>query len=268
METLILDTTSKVLQIKLGGTVATNQLQFTSSYADNNGTLFTEGNQNGVTNNSTAVTVTAAPASGYRRTIKSVTVTNTDTAPATITMQLYDGSNTYQVAVVTLAVNDVWTFYGTFDSAGNMKTSGSRGVTGITGVTGPTGAAGTNGVTGPTGPTGATGPSGSAIPRVASTTSSATPTPNADTTDLFELTAQAATAAFQAPSGTPQDGQKLIIQIYSGGTAQPLTWSTTGYTGSNGVTLPSTTATSQYAYLGFMYITANSVNKWALIAKI
>lgn len=139
------------------------------------------------------------------------------------------------------------------------------GATGPTGPTGPQGTAGTNGVTGATGPTGR-------FPAVASTTSSATPTPNSDTTDLFILSLQTATAAFAVPSGTPTAGQKLMIEVYSGTTAQPMTWAsaTGGYTGSGigGVALPSATTTSMYSHLGFMYVTANSLNRWVLLAKL
>jgi hypothetical protein len=163
---------------------------------------------------------------------------------------------------------------------GNASLTGPTGATGITGPTGPTGAgvagptgptgpmgsqgtAGTTGVTGPTGPTGAT--TLPALLRVASTTSSATPTPNANTTDQFELTAQTVTAAFQDPSGSPVDGQNLIIQIV-GATAAPITF-TTGYT-AGGVALPTTTVTGKYTHLGFKYVTANSLNKWLLLASV
>lgn len=150
---------------------------------------------------------------------------------------------------------------------------------GVTGPTGPaTGVTGPQGVTGPTGPTGAastvTGPTGGTgsytTPRVASTTSSATPTPNVDTTDIFELTAQAVTAAFGVPAGSPVDGQKFIVQIIDDGSARAITWSqaTGGYTGTNDVLLPSTTIISKYLNVGFMYITANSLNKWLCIASV
>jgi hypothetical protein len=107
------------------------------------------------------------------------------------------------------------------------------------------------------------------LPSVASTTSSATPAPNADTTDLFELTAQAATAAFAIPSGTPSDGQKLMIQIKDNATFRAITWSsaTGGYV-AGGVALPSTTVTSKYLHVGFMYVTANTLNKWMCIASV
>jgi hypothetical protein len=124
-------------------------------------------------------------------------------------------------------------------------------------------------VTGVTGSTGPTGPTATYIaPRVASTTSSATPAPNADTTDIFELTAQAAAAAFAVPTGTPVDGQKMIIQIIDNATARAITWSSaTGGYKAGGVALPSTTVTSKYLHVGFMYVTANSLNKWMCIAS-
>jgi hypothetical protein len=147
--------------------------------------------------------------------------------------------------------------------------SGKSGSRGPTGPQGTAGAQGSQGTTGVTGTTGATGPTGR-FPAVASTTSSATPVPNSDTTDIFELTAQTATAAFAVPSGTPVDGQKLIIQVVDNATIHPLTWSTAtgGYTGTTTVALPSTTVTSKMINIGFMYVTANSLNKWLCLASV
>lgn len=156
---------------------------------------------------------------------------------------------------------------------GPQGTAGTNGITGVTGPTGPIGptgptgpqgTAGTNGTNGVTGVTGPTGPTGSPLPRVASTTSSGSPTPNADTTDLFELTAQGATAAFNTPSGTPTDGQKLMIQIY-GATARAVTWAT-GYT-AGVAALPSTTVTGKMFFIGFQYTTVNSTNAWISLAQ-
>ncbi len=98
--------------------------------------------------------------------------------------------------------------------------------------------------------------------RVTSNTSSATPTPNADTDDIYLLTAQAAAAAFAVPSGTPTAGQPLIIRIKDNGTARALTWDAI-YRGI-GVTLPSTTVISKTLYIGFLY---NSVDiRWDCLA--
>lgn len=102
------------------------------------------------------------------------------------------------------------------------------------------------------------------LPRVNGTTSSATPTPNADTTDLYNLTALAEAAAFGAPTGTPYNGQKLIIRIKDNGTARALTWNASYVAG--GVSLPSTTVISKILHIGFIYNTDNSLNKWMCVA--
>lgn len=168
-----------------------------------------------------------------------------------------------------LVMNNGIPSWGTASGGGG----GTTGPTGPTGVTGSAGSNGTNGVTGPTGPTGAgsTGPTGPTgrLPSVASTTSSATPTPNADTTDLFELTAQTVTGAFQPPTGSPSDGQKLMIQITSTGSGHPLSWSqaTGGYTGGGGV-MPTSLATGKIHHVGFQYVTGNSLNLWLCLGAV
>jgi hypothetical protein len=102
-------------------------------------------------------------------------------------------------------------------------------------------------------------------PRVGGTTSSSTPTPNADTDDIYALTALAAGATFGAPTGTPVNGQKLIIRIKDNGTARALTWNAIYVAG--GVALPTTTVISKILTIGFMYNTDNSLNKWMCIAS-
>jgi hypothetical protein len=54
--------------------------------------------------------------------------------------------------------------------------------------------------------------------------SSATPTPNCDTTDQYEVTALATGATFGAPTGTPYNGQKLLIKIKDDSTVRTLAW--------------------------------------------
>jgi len=103
------------------------------------------------------------------------------------------------------------------------------------------------------------------VPRVTGAASSATPTPNADTTDLYSLTAQAAAAAFVNPTGTPVNGQALTIRIKDNGTARALTWGTAYVAG--GVALPATTVLSKILTLSFLYNTDNGLNKFQLIAS-
>ena len=101
--------------------------------------------------------------------------------------------------------------------------------------------------------------------RVGTETSSATSTPTADTVDQWNVTALAAADAFAAPTGTPTDGQTLIIRIKDNGTARALTWNAI-YRASSDLALPSTTIISKTLYLGFRYNNADS--KWDLLALL
>ncbi len=99
--------------------------------------------------------------------------------------------------------------------------------------------------------------------RVNTIASSATPTPACDTTDLFTVTALAEAAAFGAPTGTPFNGQKLIIRIKDNGTARGLSWNAI-YRASTDLALPTTTVISKTMYCGFIYNSADS--KWDFVA--
>jgi len=84
--------------------------------------------------------------------------------------------------------------------------------------------------------------------------SAATITPTADACDQYEVTALATTGTFDTPSGTPTDGQKLILRIKDNGSAQTMGWTTTagGYR-AVGVVLPTTTVISSVLYVGCIY---------------
>jgi F0F1-type ATP synthase membrane subunit b/b' len=83
-------------------------------------------------------------------------------------------------------------------------------------------------------------------PRVNTITSSATPTINTDTTDIFTITALAAaiTSMTTNLSGTPTTGQKLEIRILDNNSARAITWGSSF--SSRGVTLPTTTTANKY----------------------
>jgi hypothetical protein len=58
-------------------------------------TDFLEGSSFGVTNSTTAVTTVAAPASGKRRLIRSVSIHNNDTVSSTVTIRLDNNGTKY-----------------------------------------------------------------------------------------------------------------------------------------------------------------------------
>lgn len=103
------------------------------------------------------------------------------------------------------------------------------------------------------------------VPRVTAIVSNAAPTPNADLTDLYDITALAESATVGSPTGTPANGQKLQIRIKDNGVARALSWNAAYVAG--GAALPTTTSAGKIMNLGFQYNTANSLNKWQLIAR-
>lgn len=79
-------------------------------------------------------------------------------------------------------------------------------------------------------------------------------TPNGNTTDLFEAEGLTGAVTFAAPSGTPVDGQKLLIRIKDNGSARGITWTTSsGAYRAVGITLPTTTVASKVTYVGCVY---------------
>lgn len=94
-------------------------------------------------------------------------------------------------------------------------------------------------------------------PRVVSITSASTITPDGDGCDQYDVTALATGvggSTIAAPSGTPTDGQKLIIRIKDNGTAATLAWATTaGAYRAVGVVLPTATVVSSVFYAGCLW---------------
>jgi len=145
-----------------------------------------------------------------------------------------------------------WNFY-----AGNTANNAFAGNTRFGGVTAPTVAVDV---------TGSLAVSGSTVsridPRITNVASSATPIPDVSTTDQYNLTAQAATATFGIPTGSPLNGQKLIIRIKDNGVARTLAWN--AIYRAVGITLPTTTVISKTLYVGFIYNGADT--KWDAVA--
>jgi len=103
--------------------------------------------------------------------------------------------------------------------------------------------------------------------RVTSITSNANPTVNTDNCDVVDITAQAEAIASMTTnlSGTPTNKQTLIYEIKDDGNAWGITWGASFTPG--GVALPTTTVVSKILTVGFMYSTANALNKWRCIAS-
>ncbi len=99
-------------------------------------------------------------------------------------------------------------------------------------------------------------------PRIGSTTSNATPTVDTDSYDQYNITALAAAITSWTISGTPTDGQKLMIRIKDNGTARALAWPSSFRV--IGVTLPTTTVASKTHYVGTIYNSADA--KWDVLA--
>ena len=155
-------------------------------------------------------------------------------------LSVSDGTNTSAVPIPSAAsaafVVDLWSPDGTTIYVQAAPTAGA---------TGPTG---------PTGPTGATGPTGPSSKATQTVTQSATPTITVTTgVDLIATTtglAQAITGV--TISGTPQDGQALIVRITDNGTGRAITWGSS-FESSGNVALPTTTVASTMLTVGFTF---------------
>jgi len=119
---LVLDATTKTITAVMSGAAATTNPDFTVAYADNNGTTFTEGANDGALNGTSSVTLCSAPAASTRRVINTITVENRDTAAVTVTIYYNNNSTLRTIAKVTLQVGDTWTTNGQYDTNGNLKT--------------------------------------------------------------------------------------------------------------------------------------------------
>lgn len=109
-----------------------------------------------------------------------------------------------------------------------------------------------------------TGFSAKLIPAVNSTVTTNTITPNADVDNMLSATGLTAGITIANHTGTPQNGQKLMVRLKDNGTARSISFGTAYVAG--GVALPTTTTANKMTHLGFIYDTGAS--KWMLIASV
>ena len=99
------------------------------------------------------------------------------------------------------------------------------------------------------------------VPRVTSVTSTATLTIDSSTTDQAVITAQSGNLTIASPTGSPVDGQKLIIRVKAVGTSV-ITWN--AIFRQIGTTLPTPTTAGKTIYVACIY---NSLDtKWDVVA--
>jgi hypothetical protein len=107
---IVLDATTKSLEIILAAAVTTNQLPVVAAYADLDTVSISPGSSDTASNSTSAVTILAAPAANQQRQLKFLNVYNADTVAAIVTIRLNDNSTTRILIKVTLSVGDSLTY--------------------------------------------------------------------------------------------------------------------------------------------------------------
>lgn len=136
---IILSATTHSIKVVLAGSITTNQLPITASYVDL--PAYTPLAATTATNNTTAVNGVAAPAGSTQRQVKGLTVSNTDTAAATVTVSFDDNGTLRRLARATLAVNETLEFvdcagWHVLAADGSIKGVGTPGSNGSNGASG------------------------------------------------------------------------------------------------------------------------------------
>ena len=103
---MILDATTKSLEIVLAGAVTTNQLVVVSSWADITTTTFTPGETDVLTNGTTQVTIVAAPGASTQRQVKEILIYNNDTVNATIRVRYNNNTTIRQLINATIGTGE------------------------------------------------------------------------------------------------------------------------------------------------------------------
>lgn len=129
---LVLSSTTDVIRVTLDAAVTTNELEFYASFA--NKTVLQEifDNNIGLTTGTTAVSIVGSPDPSSQRLIDFISIQNTDTVGATVTVDFYDGTNTRILFKVTLGIDEKLEYedgkgFSVFANNGAIKTSQNQG---------------------------------------------------------------------------------------------------------------------------------------------
>jgi hypothetical protein len=103
---MIITNTNEVIELILSGNVVTSQASFLSAYNEISLSGMTPYETNGVSNNTTAVTIMGSPSSGNQRQLREVNIRNNDTASITLTIRYNDTTNIRTIYRVVLQPNE------------------------------------------------------------------------------------------------------------------------------------------------------------------
>jgi len=101
--------------------------------------------------------------------------------------------------------------------------------------------------------------------RTGTVANSSSLTIDSDAIDEYTVTALTGAITINNPTGTPTEGQTLLIRLKDNGTARAITWGTNFRAGSD-ISLPTTTTISKHLYVGFVWNATDS--KWDLVTSL
>jgi hypothetical protein len=138
---MILDATTRSIEVVLAGAITTNQLNVVSEWVDMTSTTTTGDATTANTNNTTAVTVVAAPAASTQRRVLGMSIYNADTVSATVTVRYNDNATIYPIikaalpAGYTLQYTDTAGWFTLDSTATKVGPAGPPGATGSSQLT-------------------------------------------------------------------------------------------------------------------------------------
>ena len=101
---IILDATTKTLELLLGATEQSSVLSFVATYVDLTTSTFTSIEQDGQSNGTNAVTCVSAPAALTQRQVKFLSIYNGDSTPATVIIRLNNNGTPRILCAFTIGV--------------------------------------------------------------------------------------------------------------------------------------------------------------------
>ena len=238
------------LSMGVSGTGLSGSASFTANLSGNSSFTVTSN----ATNVNTASTIVARDASGnFSAGTITATLSGSATSAGSVTNSVtFNNGGAGSASGITFNGSTARTI--SYNTIGAPSTGGTN-ATGTWGIS-ITGNAGT--ATTATNVSGGTVSSTRVNPRsLASPFGSGSLTINGNTTDVYTVSLSGA-ITFLTPSGTPVNGQRLVIRVKDSGAALGITWTTSsGAFRGVGVTLPTTTVAGKVTYIGCIYNSAD-----------